>query len=179
MLFRRVKYAGFLVISISVGIFIWIWNSWLSLSRMLWMLSVYHHPVIYADGLRIFGARFWKTNMMLSLKQLAVYHLQGDWRSHGFGYLLFLGHPWHGVMVGLNSKASTSDHSSSFLSEIKGICRALHDVKMLVAGQALIVWTDSERTYLRISRQKSDDKKLLDVRISRLLAWIWENVSAG
>lgn len=100
-----------------------------------------------------------------------------DWSSHGYGYLLYADAPKHGVLIGLNSKGKSSETSSSFLGEIKALCRALLDAKRQVAGQRLGVWTDSERAFLRIGRHQVDEKKLLGVRISCLLACIWSNFS--
>lgn len=37
------------------------------------------------------------------------------------------------------------------------------------------MWIDSESVYQRITRKETEAKKLLDVRISHMLAWIWTN----
>lgn len=42
-----------------------------------------------------------------------------------------------------------------------------------------MVWTDSESAFLRVVKHKVDENKLLDTRISRLLAWIWYYFPTG
>lgn len=94
--------------------------------------------------------------------------------------MLYAGHPNAGVLVGLNSKRVEAYKFSSFLGEIKALSWALHDVKRQVVGQNLVVQTDSESISLRVSNCKAMvEKKLLDVRINRLLAWIWTNSLGG
>lgn len=51
-----------------------------------------------------------------------------------------------------------------------------HDAKSQVASQKLVVWIDLESAYLRVSNHKAfDEKKLLNVCIGRLLAYIGTN----
>lgn len=63
------------------------------------------------------------------------------------------------------------------MSELRGICLALEYIMRLVQGRKLVIWTDSENAYFRITRNKTDPNKLLNAHISRLLACIWANFS--
>lgn len=85
-------------------------------------------------------------------------------------YVLYARELAEGVVVGLRSKGGRDEHASSYLGELRGGCWALEDTKKVVQGQPIILWTDSESVYQRISRKETNSKKLLDVRISRMLA---------
>lgn len=62
-----------------------------------------------------------KNNMQLSLQVLAIYDLQVDWSSVGYGYLLYLGASENSVLVGLNSKGAHTEASSSFLGKMESL----------------------------------------------------------
>lgn len=65
-----------------------------------------------------------------------------------------------------------------YLGELKRVCWALKDTKRIVQGQQLILFTDSESVYQRITRKVANPKRMLDVRVSRMLAWVWSNFPA-
>lgn len=46
-------------------------------------------------------------------------------------------------------------------------------------SQQLTFFTDSESVYKRITWKVADPKKLLDVRVSKMLGWVWSNFSVG
>lgn len=106
-------------------------------------------------------------NLHISLKEPITYRLQVDWSSNSFGYLLYAGAPERGVLVGLNSNRARANASSSFLA----LCWAVEDIRRQLAGISLVVWTDSESSYLRIEKNRVAKNKLVDVRVSRLLVW--------
>lgn len=91
--------------------------------------------------------------------------------SHGHGYLLFGGTPHHGILVGLHFKEA-KDMAKTYLGELRGICWALHDVQRMVKGRNVVLWSDSESACQRLSRRVIAKKRVLDVRVSRLLARI-------
>lgn len=70
-----------------------------------------------------------RSNLHISLKEPAIYYLQVDWRSKGYGYFLYAGAPERGVLVRMNSKGVGVKAFSSFLGEMKALCWALQDVK--------------------------------------------------
>lgn len=93
----------------------------------------------------------------------------------GVGYALFASHLRQSVLVGLNSRDMVCDSSSSFLGELKGLVWALNDSKPLIQGKPVVLWTDSQSVFKRLTRTSTESKNLIDKRVSRLLAWLWIN----
>lgn len=83
-----------------------------------------------------------------------------------------------GVVIGQGSKGEGGEASSSYLGELKGVCWALKETKRIVQGQQLTLYTVSESVYQRITRKVEDPKKMLDVRVSGMLGWVWANFLA-
>lgn len=42
-----------------------------------------------------------------------------------------------------------------------------------------MLWSDSESSYMQLFKKSTCSKKVLELRVSRLLAWVWENFSKG
>lgn len=101
-------------------------------------------------------------------------HLIVDWLGEGYGYVLYGLEDKRILSLGLNSKSVKDQKTSNFLDELSGIVWALKDVKFMVGGKPLTIWTDSESANQRI---KSDpkDKDLGDNRVSGMLGWLWGN----
>lgn len=78
-------------------------------------------------------------------------------------------------MIGIGCKADEWEKLSSYLVEHKGLCWDSIETKRLVHGRKLIVWIDSESTYVRTTKREVSSKILLDVWVSRQLSWIWSN----
>lgn len=51
----------------------------------------------------------------------------------------------------------------------------MQDMKRLTQGKRNVLWTDSKKVYIRLSKKKICSKKFLHLRVSRLLALVWEN----
>lgn len=69
-------------------------------------------------------------NLSLFLeKGIDSYHVKVDLNKNGFGYVLYVGSPEKGLLVGLNSKSSLED-SNSFLGKLRaifGLCKIPRD----------------------------------------------------
>lgn len=102
-----------------------------------------------------------------------------DLSGRGIGYAFLVGHPSQGYMVGMKSHAMKEDRSSSLLGELKALCWALKGTKQLIQGNMFFPWTDNCSQKItqtqKISGVKEYQKKMEDIRVSRLLAWLWQN----
>lgn len=78
------------------------------------------------------------------------YQIMVDWSSYGSGYALFCGHPIQGVLIGLNSHRDADDFSSS-VGEPESVAWAVQDVKSLVQGRPVVLWTDAESVYKKLT----------------------------
>lgn len=117
--------------------------------------------------------------LRISLKKNSeFFSIKVDGSGKGMGYILYVEDPTEGAVVGLRSKGSGDENASSYLGELRGVYWALEDTKKLVRGHPIVLWTDSESVYQRIAKTSIDPKKLLDVRVSQMLAWIWANFSS-
>lgn len=76
------------------------------------------------------------TSLFLRLDPSA-YHLMVDWSAKGVGYALFAGHLSQSNLGRLNSKRMSSDSSSSFLDELKGLVWDLNDTKSMIQSKPL------------------------------------------
>lgn len=105
------------------------------------------------------------------------WHLMCDWSGAGCGYCLWAGPPDNGHLVAINSKR-IGEVTGSHLGELKALQWALQDIKSVVAGAKVILWTDSVSVAQRmvLGEAKADVK---DIRVARLLAWIWANFPRG
>jgi len=101
------------------------------------------------------------------------FHVTVDWSTHGQGYCLWVGTPSQGYLVGMGS-SNLKEPVSSMLGEMRTLCWALKKTLHLTAGHSVVVWTDSEATYYRLTRHRSKTS-LKDVRIYRLLSWLLVN----
>ena len=101
-------------------------------------------------------------------------HLYVDWSGVGIGYALFSGTISEGRLISLNSCRETKGPSSSMLGELRGLCWALEQVKVQTAGTRVILWTDSQSAYQCVMTTPKK-RSVLDVRVSRLLDWLWSN----
>lgn len=79
------------------------------------------------------------------------------------------------MLVELNSKGMVSDTSSSFLSELKGLVSALNDAKTMIHGRLVVLWANSQSVFKQLTGTNTDPKKIMDKRVSCLLAWLWGN----
>lgn len=68
-----------------------------------------------------------------------------------------------------------SDHSNSFLDELRGLVGALNDAKVMINGRAMLLWIDSQSVFKRLTGNSTKPKRLMGKRVSRLLAWLWSN----
>lgn len=91
------------------------------------------------------------------------------------GYALFAGHPSQALLVGINYKELQDDVSSSFLGELKGLVWALNDTKGLIQGRSVVIWTDSQSVFKRLTGKLTKPMKMRDKRVCKLLAWLWSN----
>lgn len=90
------------------------------------------------------------------------------------GYVLYVGEPTVGVVIGLGSIGATNNMSRSHLGELSGVVWALEITKKTILGLRIVSWTNSESVYQRSNMKISNQKKLLDVRVGHILSWIWE-----
>ena len=74
-------------------------------------------------------------------------HLYVDWSGVGTGYALFSGPMSEGLLIGINSRREANGTVSSMLGELRGLCWALEEVKVMTAGTRIVVWTDSQSVY--------------------------------
>lgn len=117
------------------------------------------------------------SNMSLKLgNDFDEYHIFVDWSKEGWGYALFGGNIANGCLLGLNSHTEKICEDSSYLGELRGIVWALKQVQSFTAGKPIHLHTDSESAYKKIIHEV---KVVDDVRIARLLAWVWENFPLG
>ena len=101
-------------------------------------------------------------------------HLYVDWSGVGTGYALFSGPMSEGLLIGINSRREANGAVSSMLGELRGLCWALEQVKVMTAGMRIVVWTDSQSAYQCVMGTPRS-RSLLDARVSRLLDWLWTN----
>eukprot|EP00210_Caulerpa_lentillifera_P007210 g6898.t1 len=104
-----------------------------------------------------------------------VYHLFTDWSTVAKGYYLIRVYEdgsKEAIDLG-SSKFSNACNLSSFLGELSTIQYALSKVKHLVMGCPIVCFCDNIGT---VKKLQSFLEKGEDVRVSRLYAWIVENV---
>lgn len=105
------------------------------------------------------------------------WNLMVDWSGQGAGYVLFLGQPKEDRVVGINSMRLLTT-VGSHLGELSAIRWALKDLKPLTSGEKVVLWTDSFSVVSRLNHQ-SMSAGASDVRVARLLSWVWENYPLG
>lgn len=45
----------------------------------------------------------------------------------------------------------------------------------LVQGRPIVLWIDAESVYKKLSGMRSEPKKMMDKRVSRVVGWLLEN----
>ena len=104
----------------------------------------------------------------------ARFDLYTDWSTEALGYVLFVDGEGGRRIADINSTKTTDQASvSSFLGELRGIVWGLKKTRHIVWTSPIKICCDNQGT---VSRLKRGEIMGDDVRCSRLMGWIRENV---
>jgi len=129
-------------------------------------------------------ADVWKTILKTSV-DLALslgnkeeeWNLMVDWCREGMGYALFLGDPGEDRLLGMGSK-SDKTVLSSHLGELAALKWALSQLRSLLSGKPVTLWTDSASVVAVLEREDLE-AAAKDVREARIIGWLLANFPVG
>lgn len=74
--------------------------------------------------------------------------------------------------MSLNSHGMEDNGSTTFSRELKEVVWDLRDTKYVGQGRRLVLWTDFERVFQKLTETHVGTKHMLNRRVSRSLEWL-------